>query len=233
MGPPLVRLTPLSAVPGLVHGFERRRSATGPETREEGRARMADALASQGRLFFLRQVHGARVVEAPWGVSPAADASVSRGASSLLGIETADCLPVLFVDPRLRVVAAAHAGWRGTAALVVRKTVEALEGLGSRAPDLLVGIGPGIGACCYEVGPEVRAAFGAAADGAFAPGSGGRLHLDIRAANVRQLLDAGVPAGSVFHVDECTSCRADLYHSYRRDGRGGGRMISFVGFAAP
>ena len=102
--------------------------------------------------------------------------------------------------------------------------------MGSRPEDLLAALGPGIGPCCYEVGDELREAFGTAGAGVFRPGPNGRPHLDVRAANVRQLLDAGLRPGAIHHVADCTRCRADLYHSYRRDGKAAGRMISFVGF---
>jgi hypothetical protein len=175
-------------------------------------------------------VHGALVHAAPWEGRPEGDASVAAAAGLLLGIETADCLPVLIVDPRRRAVAAAHAGWRGTAAGVARAAVAALRAGGSAPADLRAALGPGIGACCYEVGEELRSAF---APEFFHPGPRGRSHLDVRAANRRQLEQAGLPPEHIHDVDECTSCRPDLYHSYRRDGKGAGRMISFVGFAAP
>jgi YfiH family protein len=225
-----VSVAALSAVPGLVHGFEQRGPADGPESREESRARVARALDGSGRLLLPKQVHGAAVVEAPWHGTPEADASVTALPGWLLGIRTADCLPVLLVDPRRRLVAAVHAGWRGTAAGIATNAVAALAARGSRPEDLVAALGPGIGACCYEVGEEVRDAFSPSGDAFFRPRPGGRPHLDVRAANARQLLDAGLRPEALHHVDHCTRCRADLYHSYRRDGAGAGRMTSFVGF---
>ena len=108
--------------------------------------------------------------------------------------------------------------------------VEALRAAGSRPDELLAAVGPGIGPCCYEVGDELRAAFGEDGSEIFRPGPRGRPHLDVRAANRRQLVAAGVRPERIEDVDECTYCRGDLYHSYRRDGPGAGRMISFVGF---
>ena len=221
----------LGAIPGLVHGFEQRAPRDGAETHEESQARVAEALLGNGRLLLLQQVHGSSVVEAPWDGTPEADASVVWGAGWLLGVKTADCLPVLLVDPERRLVAAAHAGWRGTAAGVAARAVEALVTRGSRPADLLAALGPGIGPCCYEVGDDVREAFGSPGASFFRPAPNGRLHLDVRAANARQLLDAGLRPGALHHVADCTRCRADLYHSYRRDGTSAGRMISFVGFA--
>jgi YfiH family protein len=223
-------LAALDAVPGLAHGFEQRLGPAGWETRESGRLRVGEALAGAGRLMLLRQVHGTRVREAPWEGFPEGDAATADRPGLLLGVETADCLPVLLVDPRRGAAAVAHAGWRGTAAGVARSAVQALLSTGSRAEDLIAGLGPGIGPCCYEVGEDVRSAFGPAGAAFFSEGPSGRPHLDVRAANQRQLLDAGLRPERLHHVADCTFCRADLYHSYRRDGAGAGRMISFVGW---
>ena len=220
----------LEAVKGLVHGFEQRLGPAGWETRAGARERMTAALADKGRLHLLHQVHGTAVERAPWHGTPQADAGVAERPGDLLGIETADCLPVLLVDPRRRAVAAAHAGWRGTAAGVARAALSALVAGGSRPADVLAALGPNIGPCCYEVGPELVPEFGAGGGAFFRPGKGDRLMLDVRAANVRQLLEAGLRAANIGHVDDCTRCQADKYHSYRREGRDGGRMISFVGF---
>jgi YfiH family protein len=130
-----------------------------------------------------------------------------------------------------RRVAAAHAGWRGTAAGVARETVAAMGARGSRPADIIAVLGPSIGACCYEVGPELRAEFGPDGDAFFRPGPRGKPHLDVRAANVRQLEQAGLTPDHIHHVADCTMCRADLYHSYRREGKGAGRMVNYVGFA--
>lgn len=221
----------LDAMPGLVHGFEQRLGPPGWETRAEGRGRIAAVLGELGRLLLLKQVHGARVVAAPWQGTPEADAAICQASGLLLGIETADCLPVLLVDPRRHAAAAAHAGWRGTAAGVARGAVEALITAGSRPGDLVAALGPGIGPCCYEVGDDVRRAFGPEDDGSFSTAASGKLHLDVRRANVRQLRQAGLSPGQIHHVPDCTYCRADLYHSYRREGKGAGRMLNFVGWS--
>jgi polyphenol oxidase len=226
----LAAVPALQAVPGLVHGFEQRLGPPGWEERDATRERVARALADRGRLLLLQQVHGTHVRRAPWEGRPEGDAATADGPGLFLGIETADCLPVLLVDPRRRVVAAAHAGWRGTAAGVVSRAVEALLAEGSRPGDLLAALGPGIGPCCYEVGDDVRQAFGPAGAAFFRPGPRGRPHLDVRAANRVQLLGAGLAPGAVHDLADCTFCLGDLYHSYRREGRGAGRMISFVGW---
>jgi YfiH family protein len=226
----VVTVPAFAAIPGLVHGFERRASEAPPERREAFRARVTEALRPNGQLLLLKQVHGSTVVKAPWEGTPEADAAVATAAGILLGIATADCLPLLVVDPVRRMVGAAHAGWRGTAAGVATRLVESLLARGSRTGDLLAALGPSIGTCCYIVGEELRAAFPADADHVFRVGPDGRWFLDLREANARQLLRIGVHPDALHHVAECTCCRAGDYQSYRRDGTGAGRMISFIGF---
>ncbi len=226
-----MRVPALEAVPGLVHGFERRRPGPGVESRDETRERVASALADDGRLHLLKQVHGATVVEAPFEGRPEADAQLTGRPGALLGIETADCLPVLLVDPERRLVAAVHAGWRGTAAGVVGAAVRALVAQGARREGLVAALGPGIGPCCYEVGDELRAAFGREGARFFRAGPLGRSHLDLRAANAAALERAGLRPERIHHVADCTFCRPGLYHSYRRDGPDAGRMISYIGWS--
>ncbi|HQZ17358.1 MAG TPA: polyphenol oxidase family protein, partial [Vicinamibacteria bacterium] len=157
----------LARVPGLVHGFGLRFPGTRAAAREAAQA----ALVDSGEVFFLRQVHGCEVATPPWKEPPDADASITGQPGTLLAIETADCLPVLIVDPVRRQVAAAHAGWRGTVARVAQSAVRAMVDAGSNAADLLVALGPSIGPCCYEVGPEVEAAFGPWGAGFFVAGA--------------------------------------------------------------
>jgi len=227
------RVPAFGAVPGLEHGFERRSAEPRAETREATRARVGAALADRGDLLLLSQVHGNQVLEAPWSGRPAGDAATVRTPGLLLGIETADCLPLLLVDPESRVAAAVHAGWRGTALGIAGRVVAAMVAAGAEARRILAAVGPGIGVCCYEVGPELREAFDASGADLFRTGDAGRPHLDLREANRRQLVEAGVAAESVHHVDECTACRPGDYHSYRRDGPGSGRMLSWIGWARP
>ena len=226
----IVGVPALVDLPGLVHGFEQRLGHARGESRDEGRARVAGALVSSGRLRLLRQVHGTHVCHAPWEGTPEGDAAVATQPGELLGIETADCLPVLIIDPVRRAVAAAHAGWRGTAAGVAARAVEAIVAKGSKPADLVAALGPSIGVCCYEVGPEVEAAFGPAGAHFFQAGPRARAHLDVRAANRAQLVAAGLGDAAIHDVPDCTYHQPDRYFSYRRDGRGAGRMINFVGF---
>lgn len=128
-------------------------------------------------------------------------------------------------------MAAAHAGWRGTASGVVRRTVEQMvsEG-GVAADDLAAAIGPHIGVCCMEVGDDVADLFGRPGTVVRRP-DWPKPHLDLGAANRTQLADAGVPPERVEVSTLCTRCRPDLFHSYRRDGEKAGRMLSLIGLA--
>lgn len=169
----------------------------------------------------LRQVHSDIIfaTDGAAGCAGQGDALISRHPGLTLVVRTADCLPLLFVDPRQRAIAAVHAGWRGTVAQIAPKTVQKLHTTyGTKPKDLWVAIGPGIGACCYEVGPEVAEQFG----------HSGQVRLDLADANLRQLAAAGVPSSQILHGAPCTFCTGDSFHSYRRDREKAGRMLSGI-----
>jgi YfiH family protein len=176
----------------------------------------------------------------------------------LLSVQTADCVPILLADTKWRAIAAVHAGWRGTLSRIVVKTLGRMrQEFGTRPQDVVAAIGPSIGGCCYEVGPEVAkdfaSQFGAASewfDERFAPQAEGELQtwlpwltmmppghqpeperarLDLREANRWQLVDAGVSPKRIAVSGLCTKCRADLFFSYRRDGAGTGRLMAVIG----
>ena len=219
---------PWLAVSGLRHGFL---------DGEESAGASWDAVVARAGVPLPvrvpRQVHGTRVVEAATRADrPEADALSVTAPGLLVGVLTADCVPVLLVDVRRRVSAVVHAGWRGAAGGIVEATIAHLATrAGSAAADLEAAVGPAIGGCCYEVGPEVRAAFAARSGEATAPAwsrRGPREHVDLRTA-VRCLLQAaGVARVAV--LGPCTACGAG-YQSYRRDGARAGRQLSFVGWA--
>jgi YfiH family protein len=221
----------LATVPGLCHGFEiGLASAMGVARREEGKHALAQALAPCGRLQFLTQVHGVEMVEAPWFGAPAADAAVARKAGDIVAVSTADCVPILLVDQAAQVAAAVHAGWRGTAAGIARRAVEALVACGAEPARIVAAIGPAIGACCYEVGDELRDRFGPDAAEFLGAGSDGRPHLDLRGLNQRQLEGSGLRREHVDHITRCTACDPARLPSYRREGRDCGRILSYVGW---
>jgi YfiH family protein len=177
------------------------------------------------RPVWLRQVHGARVIDAAGSAHPVeADAAFTRQVGVACAVMTADCLPVLLCDTGGTVVAAVHAGWRGLLAGVLEAAVAAME-----VPrcDLLAWLGPAIGPQVFEVGGEVRAAFVAAdpgVAGAFRP-SGGKWLADIALIARRRLAGQGVVR--VFGGGFCTVGEPERFYSYRRDGRSG-RMASLI-----
>ena len=183
-----------------------------------------DAWTPAGRTARLRQVHAAGVVAVSLPGEHGDGDTLITGAPDLwLEIRTADCVPLLIADPVRRIVAAVHAGWRGTDAAISRITVETLSNQWRANPkDLLVAIGPSIAACCFEVGEDVAARF---------PGhitqSEPRPHIDLVDANRRQLVAAGVPESSIHSLGVCTACNPSTFHSFRRD-RSTGRMVSAI-----
>ena len=164
------------------------------------------------------------------------DALTTRAPGILLAVKSADCVPVLLGDTRTGACAAVHAGWRGTVASIVRRTLERMETeYGTRGQDIRAAIGPAAGVCCYEVGSEVIEAFRASfvdADSLFEPTSPGHARIDLQGANRNQLLDAGVEPSRIHLAPFCTMCRTDLFFSYRREkqalGRVG-RLMSVIG----
>ena len=195
------------------------------------------------RLHRLHQVHGNSVVVRRTGEPgswlggtnfPHADIILSNDPSLALAVQVADCVPLLVADRRRGVVAAAHAGWRGTAQNVAGTTVAALtREFGSDPADLLVAHGPSIGACCYVVGEELveafeRGGYGAAISRWFLRDDEGNLRLDLWAANREQLLDAGVPVEQVHQSELCTASHPEWFASYRRDGKGTGRIAGVI-----
>jgi YfiH family protein len=184
--------------------------------------RLADIPGTIENLTTLKQVHSATCVVAagPAGPLGEGDALLENRPGSAVAIKTADCIPILLADPRHRAVAAVHAGWRGTVAEIARHAVDAMRRhFETRPEDLHAAIGPGIGKCCYEVGPEVAQHFGETS----------RAHIDLVEANRQQLRAAGLAGGRIYAAALCTMCLPGEFHSYRRDRDAAGRMFSFVG----
>ncbi len=159
----------------------------------------------------------------------ATDAMITAVPRLCLTVLTADCVPALFFDPQRRVVAAVHAGWRGSVKLIARKTAEILKReFGCKPTDLLVGIGPSIGPCHYEIGPEVisqvKDTFGDTDGYIKGESSDGKGHFNLWEANKRQIMEAGIPAQNIEVAGICTYCHADLFFSVRREKGETGRF---------
>ncbi len=210
----------------------------------ENRRRFLQALGLDWRaLVTPEQVHGCHVArvgrtEAGRGARaygeciPQTDALITDEPGLPLLLCFADCTPLLFVDPEHHAVGIAHAGWKGTVARIAQATVLTMEQEFDTDPtDLLVGIGPAIGPCCYEVGENVVDKFRAAFPGHEADiihQQDGQPHVDLWQANTQALLDAGVPRANIDRADTCTSCQHKWYFSYRADGGRTGRLGAVI-----
>ncbi len=275
----------LSKLPWLVHGFSTRLGGfsrvygkatlnlgfTKDDSRsavEKNRSAFLGELGAKRELnrksrpwplVTLRQVHSdvIRFIDSIPESPLVGDGLVTNKPGLMLAIQTADCLPIILVDPKHHAVGVFHAGWRGTVKRIVEKGVgEMYRIFGSRARDLKASIGPGIHGCCYEVGQEVRDKFESQfsyADKLFrvveesdpvrekypmlfltarAPGHSElpkKIYLDLVEANRRQLLAVGVPAKNIEASPLCTNCHPDLLFSYRAEKGKTGRMMGVVG----
>lgn len=212
----IYRVRPLAAFDWLVHGFGTRSSSS---------------FGNSHNLATLHQIHSDTVVAAHGrsGCLGDGDALLENTPGSLVAVKTADCIPLLLVDPVNRAVAAVHAGWRGSARNITARAIAAMEKeFGTRPADLHVAIGPGIGPCCYQVGPEVAAEF--AQYDSVLRNSTLRIFLDLGEINRRQAAASGVDTSRIYMAGICTMCDQD-FHSYRRDRHAAGRMLSVVGIA--
>ncbi len=225
----------LDRVPRIAHAFSTRRAerneftlgaASGNPVVQMNRIRFLSAIGTAGwPLLKLKQTHSAIVSDMESTLAATepveADAAVTRLQGAVLGIQTADCVPILVADSKARAVAAIHAGWRGTAARIAESTVSRLlSNFGLDPKDLIVSIGPHIGVCCYEVGEEVVEAIGDPA--AF----------ERREEWPRAHLNLGLRDQQIEISSLCTQCREDLFYSYRRDGEKAGRMLSVIGIVS-
>ena len=191
---------------------------------------MSTAWNQEAGLATLAQIHSARCVYVPGGTGRLGrgDALLTDVLGVRVGVRTADCVPILLVDARKRVVAAIHAGWRGTAAAIACEAVRQFQRrFGSSPADLVAAIGPGIGPCCYQVGGEVAVRFRA-----WFPERSDlerQTRLNLAEANLRQLVSTGVPAVRVHIAGLCTCCSDGEFYSWRREKQTSGRMVNAIG----
>ena len=225
----ILRFVPWAGIDWLAHGFSTR--AAGDFARPEPADTAARFGVPEAELITLRQTHSAAVHDAAELAGEAepleGDALHSDRPGTLIGVRTADCLPLLLLDRERRRVAVVHAGWRGSAQGIAALAVAALDRAGSPPQALEAVIGPCIGSARYEVGPEVAARFGSEAR--VEREDWPKPHLDLAAANRSQLLAAGVPEKAVHVSGLCTYEDAARFHSHRRDRERAGRMLAVIG----
>lgn len=239
---------------GLLHGFMGRRGgkSIGPFAGLNVSYRVGDdpKVVSQnvcdvklaagihdGRIVTMKQMHGEDIVEVKdknLKEAGEADGMVSTEKDIYLAVLTADCVPLLFVAPKQRVVAAVHAGWRGTLAGIADKTVGFLKTRYDVEPgELEVALGPSIGICCYEVKDDVAGPlmkrWGKLTTPSIAVRDG-KSFINLRRLNRDILRAAGVPGNQLFQVGPCTSCAPEDFFSYRRERSETGRQMSFIGW---
>jgi purine-nucleoside/S-methyl-5'-thioadenosine phosphorylase / adenosine deaminase len=222
----------------------------------ENRSRFQSALgAADLQLIALKQIHSDVIHLFPAAPSEPCkgDASIANRPGLLLAVQTADCVPILLVDPKKRVIAAIHAGWRGTLARIAIKAIGQMQMHFATDPaDLLAAIGPSIGPCCYEVGTEVATQFLSQFPDApdwfdefrtgdepnpiqwlnmMPPGHQPppqNVRLNLKKANRAQLVSAGLRPQNISVSDLCTACRPDLLFSYRKQGPQSGRLLAVI-----
>jgi len=235
--------TILSSLTGITHGFSTRTFGDARNMKNRKRILASTGLPS-ARLVWQKQVHGIAVGlvdEMSCGDTIPdtdalvfADGRVGSGVSPILSVHTADCVPMLFVDPAARILAVAHAGWRGTIFSLASHSVRAMVKHGARRDRIIVTIGPHIGACCYNV-PHERARRFLVNDRYTRAISmrQGQWYLDLASVNTAQMVDAGISADHIDGSNYCTSCRVDEFFSYRKDtGETYGEIMGFIAFTA-
>jgi len=233
------------AAGSLSLGYSR---ADSPENVDENRRRFLTAIGAQGtRILTMRQTHSADryLIDSagqPEPGEPRSDALLSQNYGLLLGVQTADCLPILIGDARTGAMAAIHAGWRGTASRITERTVaDLMRYCGVNPRDAIAALGPAACGRCYEVGTDVidrfKQEFGYWKNLLQPIGATGKAHLDIAAANIQQLSFCGFTEDRILSAPYCTMHQNDLFFSYRLEGGGGthpvGRLLSVIGRVAP
>ncbi len=210
-----------------------------PANVAENRRRFLAALSLEDvPLVTLAQVHSARLHildenTPPENGSPRADALATLQDSVAIGVQVADCFPILVADPRKKVIAAIHAGWRGTLERIFSRTVAGLRtGFGTDPADLITAIGPGIRRCCFEVGPEVVDEFREAYPGVGLakahPTRPRKYFVDLLQALQIQFDETGLKRDKVFDLGACTHCSTSEFFSYRGEGPHSGRMMAVI-----
>lgn len=226
---------PLFDGTSLFHFFGTRLLAKHSETEAEHFQNIT-ALGRPESLARCRQVHGDLICQANFtgnGESqliPTGDGLTTDRCGLLISVSTADCVPVLLFDPVRRAVSAVHAGWRGSYLNISAKAVDAMQtNYGSKPKDILSGIGPSIGPCCFEVGSDVWEKLERGypyGKQVVVHGKGEKAWVDLAQLNRLQLIGAGLRPENIHDTGLCTACYPNLFYSFRRDGKKIGNMTS-------
>jgi len=198
----------------------------------QNRNRIAETFHFDPRhLVLLNQNHQDRILllREPFATLPSLleyDAMITNAPDILLGIQTADCIPIFVVDQKRKVIAAVHAGRQGTALHITEKVLKKMEEeFGSPLEDLIIALGPSIGPCCYEIDERV---FMSKWEPFSTSKKERRWMVDLVKINIAQMKNEGIKEEQIFWIDLCTSCHHDLFFSYRKEGQTG-RQLSFIG----
>ncbi len=194
---------------------------------------LADFLAVPPvNIYMPIQKHTDKVMVLDYDRGPrVADAVITGNKGVFIGVQAADCVPVLLFDKKRHVAGAVHAGWRGTAASILKKTIEMMSRRFLSSPqDIIMATGPAIRGCCYEVGYEViESVVRASGEGDYYRNSGAKYFIDLAGANRQQALSSGVSPDHIWLSDECTFCLPEKYYSYRFAKGTTGRQCGVIG----
>jgi len=186
----------------------------------------------QDRIYLPLQKHTDKIIILESSIEPkVGDAVLTHARGMLIGVQVADCVPVLLYDSRQHVVGAIHAGWRGTAGSILKKTVAEISRRFAGSPEhIMVAIGPSISSCCYAVGPDVcSAVISATGEGSYHRTVSETHYLDLASANRMQALSAGIPEQNIWVSGECTFCNPETFYSFRYSKGSNGRQGAFIG----
>jgi len=187
---------------------------------------------SESMVYLPIQRHTDRVLILNSKPGPeVADAVITNREGVLLGVQVADCVPIALLDEKKRVIGAVHAGWRGTAAQILKKTIQAMvDHFGSSPDNIVIAFGPSIKGCCYEVDSDVNEAVCISTGaGEYSSRKNSKFFIDLSSANMLQAFSLGVRKDNIWVSEECTFCNPDRFHSYRYHGNHAGRQGGFIG----
>ncbi|MEK6581528.1 MAG: peptidoglycan editing factor PgeF [Nitrospirota bacterium] len=190
------------------------------------------ASVSKEKIYLPIQKHTDKVLLLDSDFSPRiADAVITKGRGILIGVQVADCVPVLLSDTKKSVLGVVHAGWRGTAAEILKKTINSMCDKFSSVPeDIMIALGPSIRLCCYHVGYDVlESVIKATGSGDYHNQKTDAYCLDLATANKYQTISSGIPEKNIWMSQECTYCKPDRFYSYRYAKGSTGRQCGFIG----